>query len=1225
MRRRHRPNYNLLLIVLLVLGIAALVSINMGPTGFFGVTVGPGGDITPMTAIVNETFDYNETAHGDWLAENETLVDWSDTGYVNISTDEGSTTETYIENIVYTPWLLSSTHVFVFKSNYNGSGDRLLLSYRASQGGDSVQVILFENGSIDVGAVDGGDDGNFIYTPNTWITVNATVDYAGGINVYIDDSESIAASGLIYNSEDGDGYRFDGPFGAATPTGTATLDWLEVLFTPAPIAECTVITEPGYYAAINNISTSGPGNCIDIQSDDVTFDCANYDLRSEFELAFASQEYDVSAPTSNGTGVHISGNNVTVQNCNISGFDNGVSLDSTADDLLANINASINNYGILLNSSENVNLTNDSMFDNIYNFHIDFQEDTTYLHHYIDASNTVDGNIIYYYDGNGAIGAIPVDAGMVIAVDSAGLTADSLIFQNNGYGILLANTNDSVITNVSADDNTYGVYFFSSANNNITDTNTSNNTYDLAINGNEETHEVSNSKANNHNICNLKNINDAAYDSSDDCISFSCFWCDNVTIKDVTLTKNSHGVVFKWTNNSRIENVTTTLNQQHGIWLQNSHNNTIIDSNLNNNKWGIRLQASPDNTITNNIVSSNNIGYKSESESINDTAVVFLSEQNNITFLSKDISLTGLTPESAPADEPGHQNISKWIEATNNAGDSWMFLNFSYNDSDLNGINPSSLRIWKYSGGLWTNAGFSSVNGVDTENRIVYANVTVFGSKFAPLGDLDVPPQINLNLPENESQFNNTQEVDFNFTVTDDFNLTLSCDIYLDDVLNQTNGSVANDTLTDFIIDGIPYGGPYSWYINCSDGGEASNVSETRYFSINDTQAPQVNLNLPTSGTQINNTQSAMFNFTAIDYQTIDTTSNCSIYLDGILNQTNATTVNNTLTNFQIDGISYGAHNWNVACTDNSDNTNTTANRTLVIADTQAPQIELNLPIANASYFNELDFDFNFTETDNIDTTANCSIYLDGILNQTNATTKNNTLTNFTITALGYGYHNWSIGCIDSSDNENMTANRTLNLTRRIIPPTGGAGGTSPATILNLGAILPGTYKDAGLGFGDSAIFISYGNQHTIRASGIFGDTGELEISSDTFRADFKVGDTKQYDTNGNGINDLEITLLSKTDNSVTLRVKVLSEATTNIPTTATPAVKAAVCGNSICESGETAANCPADCAKTVAYSSLFASFLAQANSHLALIMLALIATVVLYAIWRKSAPKAYK
>ncbi|MBU5557737.1 MAG: PGF-pre-PGF domain-containing protein [Candidatus Aenigmarchaeota archaeon] len=132
------------------------------------------------------------------------------------------------------------------------------------------------------------------------------------------------------------------------------------------------------------------------------------------------------------------------------------------------------------------------------------------------------------------------------------------------------------------------------------------------------------------------------------------------------------------------------------------------------------------------------------------------------------------------------------------------------------------------------------------------------------------PPKITLNLPANNTIFNNTQDINFNFTAIDDYNSLLICSIYLDNVLNATNNSVQNNTLTNFLITGISYGN-HNWSINCSDG-ELSNVSETRFFSIADTIGPSIVFVPPTPG---NNTVLSR-DWTTINASVSDTVSNIS-------------------------------------------------------------------------------------------------------------------------------------------------------------------------------------------------------------------------------------------------------------------------------------------------------------------------------------------------------------
>ncbi|MEM5772357.1 MAG: hypothetical protein QXO65_02480, partial [Candidatus Aenigmatarchaeota archaeon] len=149
--------------------------------------------------------------------------------------------------------------------------------------------------------------------------------------------------------------------------------------------------------------------------------------------------------------------------------------------------------------------------------------------------------------------------------------------------------------------------------------------------------------------------------------------------------------------------------------------------------------------------------------------------------------------------------------------------------------------------GNWSNVTMQAPTIPGTYGWRIYANNSENNWNVTGIQILNVvnyPPQITLNLPANNTVFNNIQNINFNFTATDDINQTFSCSIYLDGNLNQTNSSVKNNTLTNFLIQGISYGN-HNWYINCTDG-ELNNVSETRYFIINDTIPPLIQFVSPT-------------------------------------------------------------------------------------------------------------------------------------------------------------------------------------------------------------------------------------------------------------------------------------------------------------------------------------------------------------------------------------------
>ena len=186
----------------------------------------------------------------------------------------------------------------------------------------------------------------------------------------------------------------------------------------------------------------------------------------------------------------------------------------------------------------------------------------------------------------------------------------------------------------------------------------------------------------------------------------------------------------------------------YGIYLENRINNTIKNCIITNFSRGIYLVNSSHNIFENNVITSN-IGFYLDNSSSNifeNNTVMseldFYSENNSynvvknlkldnakISFESKDVALKN---DAAPAPDPsGYKNINKYINATNTSGDSWLFLNISYKDNEAQGIDESTLRIWKYNGSWY----LINESNVDTSANWVYGNLTKF-SIFAPLGQL---------------------------------------------------------------------------------------------------------------------------------------------------------------------------------------------------------------------------------------------------------------------------------------------------------------------------------------------------------------------------------------------------------------------------------------------------------------------------------------------------------
>ena len=94
----------------------------------------------------------------------------------------------------------------------------------------------------------------------------------------------------------------------------------------------------------------------------------------------------------------------------------------------------------------------------------------------------------------------------------------------------------------------------------------------------------------------------------------------------------------------------------------------------------------------------------------------------------------------------------------------------------------------------------------------------------------NLPPVIVPSSPANNTDTN--QNLSVQFTVTDDSNATTDCDLYVDTVLNQSNISVLNNTLTTFPM--VWSQGIHTWYLECKDSENATTTTGTYNLFFDD-------------------------------------------------------------------------------------------------------------------------------------------------------------------------------------------------------------------------------------------------------------------------------------------------------------------------------------------------------------------------------------------------------
>ncbi len=239
----------------------------------------------------------------------------------------------------------------------------------------------------------------------------------------------------------------------------------------------------------------------------------------------------------------------------------------------------------------------------------------------------------------------------------------------------------------------------------------------------------------------------------------------------------------------------------------------------------------------------------------------------------------------------------------------------------------------------------------------------------------DDNPVITATAPPNA--YNTTdQTIVFNVTASDDINL-LNITIYIDDVLNQTNTSVINNTLTEFSIL-IPEG-DHTWFTRVWDNNSQSSTSNL--FNLTVDSSPTINVFSPTNTTHT--TSTIFFNAT-----------NSSVSVDKWIvnyNGTNVTlsAINTTLT------VEDGS-NFNLLLYANNSVTGVFGlNDTIFFSvDTTSPQITVTFPNETLD-FQEININLsvNWTVSDaRLDT---CTLEYDGI-NTTVTCLENQTNINIT-------------------------------------------------------------------------------------------------------------------------------------------------------------------------------------------------------------------------------------
>jgi hypothetical protein len=281
-------------------------------------------------------------------------------------------------------------------------------------------------------------------------------------------------------------------------------------------------------------------------------------------------------------------------------------------------------------------------------------------------------------------------------------------------------------------------------------------------------------------------------------------------------------------------------------------------------------------------------------------------------------------------------------------------------------------------------------------------------------------PVITLLSPENNSNFTHT-EINITFSASDNLDEQPMCNVYLNSGIVAENVSLTNDTIYLYTFTELSEG-THTWQVECWDGlgTQKNNVAYSEERTINVYIPPVVTLLSP-----LNNTYTSINN-QIFSYNVSDDTGilSCSLYINGIINQTDSSVANNAENSFIINGLADGYYDWMVSCIDNTTfEVQGNSSLWLLTIDTVAPVSEILT--LNGTWFNTPTPQISAIINDSLDPMLNYTLFVNGSQN-TAGTMPNATVTGITLDSLSNDMHSIILQGTDDAGNSMNSSVTTI-------------------------------------------------------------------------------------------------------------------------------------------------------------------------------------------------------
>jgi hypothetical protein len=490
---------------------------------------------------------------------------------------------------------------------------------------------------------------------------------------------------------------------------------------------------------------------------------------------------------------------------------------------------------------------------------------------------------------------------------------------------------------------------------------------------------------------------------------------------NITCVDNASNINTSLTRNFSVDNTAPNINFQNPTPTPSNYSQNYINTNITATDYGTAIDTITiyvynfDGTLNLSNTSSTSPFYWNYG-SLDDGVYHLNATANDYT---NNANYTSTRTISLDTTLPTLDFASLYTES-GNYSQNYIDVNISVTDA-----NFANLTIYLYNSDGSLNQSNSSnttpyyINYANLADGTYYTNSTSYDGAKNSNVSLTQTISLDTTLPTLDfvtlyTQSGNYSQnyIDVNISVTDANFANLTVYLYNSDgSLNQSNSSNTTPYYINYanLADGTYYTNSTSY-----DGAKNSNVSLTQMIIL-DTTVPVVSLVSPA-----NNTLEEDTNFITFVYNVTDVTSeiiNCSLYIDGVLTETESGITKNINQSFT-STLNNGEYNWTVGCYDDAQNT---ANSTYhnITTSTSAPTVDLNLPVNNYNS-STTSIIFNCSAIDN-SALANITLNIwnsNGILNYSNITSLTGTSNSTTWIKTLKESQNYSWNCLvyDNSD-----------------------------------------------------------------------------------------------------------------------------------------------------------------------------------------------------------------